>query len=237
MSPICTSIARHHRLVRFDARLNGLSDWEAENCTFDHFVDDLEAAFDAAGVDRAPILAISQGSAVAAAFAARCPDRVSGIVAIGGFAVGRAKRTSPKDVERARAIQHMMTAGWDDDYPSLRDLMAQIIVPGASEEHRRQYAEDMRAMISPENLGRYRQEIDNIDIRDELSKVQVPCLICHAAHDRMQPAEQGRLFAKHLPDARFISYDSPNHAPPANDPEWPRLERDVLAFFAEVTGA
>lgn len=234
MAPICTAIARHHRLVRFDARLNGLSDWKAENCTFERFVDDLEAAFDAADVERAPILAISQGSAVAAAFAARAPDRVSGIVAIGGFAVGRAKRTSAKDVARARAIQHMMTAGWDDEYPSLRDLMAQIIVPGASEEQRRQYAEDMRAMISPENLGRYRQEIDNIDIRELLPQVQAPCLICHAAQDRMQPEEQGRLFAKHLPNARFMSYDSPNHAMPANDPEWPRLERDVLKFLKEL---
>jgi len=232
VAPICTSIAGHYRLIRFDARLNGLSDWEAEICTFDRFVDDLEAVFDAAAVARAPILAISQGSAVAAAFAARRPERVSAIVMIGGFPVGRAKRTSKKDVERALAMRQMMTAGWDDDYPSLRDLMAQIIVPGASEEARRQYAEDMRKMISPENMGRYREVIDYIDIRDLLPSVQAPCLVCHATGDRMQPVEQGRMFAKGLPNARFIAYESPNHGMTENDPEWPRLERDVLAFLA-----
>lgn len=233
VAPICTSVAQHHRLIRFDARLNGLSDWDAETCTFEQFVDDLETVYDAAGLKRAPILAISQGSAVAAAFAARRPDRVSAVVMIGGFPLGRAKRTSPKDVERALAMKQMMTAGWDDDYPSLRDLMAQIIVPSASQEARRQYAEDMSKMISPENMGRYRDAIDHIDIRQMLSQVEVPCLVCHATGDRMQPAEQGRLFAKGLPNAKFIAYESSNHTIPYNDPEWPRFERDALAFLAE----
>ncbi|WP_299640218.1 alpha/beta fold hydrolase [uncultured Ruegeria sp.] len=233
VAPICTSVAQHHRLIRFDARLNGLSDWDAETCTFDRFVDDLETIFDAAGLKRAPILAISQGSAVAAAFAARRPDRVSAIVMIGGFPVGRAKRKSPKDVERALAMKQMMTAGWDDEYPSLRDLMAQIIVPSASQEARRQYAKDMSQMISPENMGRYRDAIDQIDIRQILSKVEVPCLVCHATGDRMQPVDQGRLFAKGLPNAKFIAYESSNHTMPDNDPEWPRFERDALAFLAQ----
>ena len=232
VAPIAKSIARHYRLIRFDARLNGLSDWHAEICTFERLVDDLETIFDAAEVERAPILAMSQGAAVAAAFAARQPERVSAIIMIGSFPVGRAKRTGKKDVERALAMRQMMTAGWDDDYPSLRDLMAQIIVPGASEEARRIYADDMRKMISPENMGRYRDVIDHVDIRDLLPSVHVPCLVCHATGDRMQPLEQGRLFAKGLPNAKFIAYESPNHGTPENDPEWPRLERDALAFLA-----
>lgn len=233
LAPICTSVARQNRLIRFDARLNGLSDWDADSCTFEDFVDDLEAVFDAAGVHRAPILAISQGSAVAAAFAARRPERVSAIAMIGGFAVGRARRTSPKDVERAVALRQMMTAGWDDESPSLRDLMAQLIVPGASLEARSRYAEDMRAMISPQNMGRYRDVIDGIDITEILANVEAPCLVCHGTGDRMQPADQGRLLAKKLPNARFIGYDTNNHVLPDNDPEWPRFERDALRFLAD----
>jgi class 3 adenylate cyclase/pimeloyl-ACP methyl ester carboxylesterase len=233
IAPLCTSIARRHRLIRFDARLNGLSDWKAEICTFDHFVDDLEAVFDAAGVERAPIVAFSQGCAVAAAYAARSPERVSAILMTGGFPVGRAKRTAKKELERALALRQMMTTGWDDDYPSLRDLMAQIIVPGASEETRRQYADDMRKMISPENMGRYREALDNIDIRNLLPSIEAPCLVCHATGDRMHSVEQGQSFAKGLPNARFIAYESPNHIITENDPEWPRFERDALAFLAE----
>ena len=232
LAPITTAIAEQWRLVRFDARGNGLSDWDVEEISFDHFVGDLESVFDAAEVERAPILAISQGCAVAAAFAARRPERVSAIVMIGGFPEGRAKRRSKKDRERAKALRAMMTAGWDDDYPSLRDLLAQIIIPGASEEERRQYAEDMREMISPENLGRYREVIDNLDVTRLLPKVTAPCLVVHCRGDRMQPVGQGRKLAAGLPDSCFIAYDSVNHLVPENDPVWPLLERDVQAFLA-----
>ncbi|WP_299902214.1 hypothetical protein [uncultured Ruegeria sp.] len=113
----------------------------------------------------------------------------------------------------------------------MRDLMAQIITPGASDEERRQTARDMREMISPKNMGRYRDVIDYIDIRHLLPSVEVPCLLCHSTGDRMQPVEQGQIFAKGLPNARLITYESNNHLMTRNDPEWPRLERDVTAFL------
>ncbi|WP_340149459.1 alpha/beta fold hydrolase [uncultured Sneathiella sp.] len=232
-APMTTSIANRYSLIRFDARGNGLSDWEVAEISADRFVDDLEAVFDAAGIDRAPIISFSQGAAIAAAFAARQPERVSAIVMIGGYAKGRAKRGNEHDARLAEAFRAMMRAGWDDDYPSLRDLLAQTIVPGASEEDRRRFAEDMREMISPENLGRYREVLDNMDIMELLGEVRAPCLVAHCRHDRMQPLKEGQRLAAALPNARFVSYDSPNHLVPENDPAWPLLERNVQNFLAE----
>lgn len=59
IAPITTAIARQWQLVRFDARGNGLSDWDVGEISFERFVDDLECVFDAADVTRAPILAIA----------------------------------------------------------------------------------------------------------------------------------------------------------------------------------
>ncbi len=225
------SLSARRRLVYFDARGNGLSDWEMETISFDLMVDDLECVFNAASIDRAPILALSQGCAIAAAFAARAPERVSAIVMMGGFPVGRAKRKSKKDQERAKALQAMMTSGWDDEYPSLRDLIAETIIPGASREDQRRYAEDMRDMISPENLGRYREVIDNLDVTSLLPEVQPPCLVMHSKGDRMQPIEQGRKLAAGIRNARFIIYESNNHVLTENDPCWPLAERDIHTFL------
>ena len=108
---IYDSLVNRRRLVYFDARGNGLSDWEIPALSFDQFVSDLEHVFNAAGIDRAPILAISQGSGVAAAFAAKNPERVSAIIIIGGYSLGRALRDSPKDKQRVEAMQAMMQAG------------------------------------------------------------------------------------------------------------------------------
>ncbi len=232
LAPIITSVAERWRLVRFDARGNGLSDWTVPEMTFDQLVDDLETVFDAAGVERAPILGISQGCAIAAAFATRHPERVSGIIMIGGYAAGRARRRSRKDREGAKAMRAMMTTSWDDDYPSLRDLLAQMIVPTASDEERRQFAEDMHDIISPEMLGRWRNVVDNLDVTDLLPDVAAPCLVIHCRGDRLQPMEEGRKLAAGLPNSRFIAYDSINHLVPENDPVWPLLEREVQAFLA-----
>lgn len=225
------SLSRYRRLIYFDSRGNGLSDWEMENISFDLLVDDLEAVFDAAGVDRAPIMALSQGGAIAAAFAARAPERVSAIVMLGSYPVGRAARKDKGDRARAEAMQAMMSAGWDEDYPSLRDLYAETIIPGASREQRQLYAQEMRGMISPENLGRYRNVVDSLDVTGLLCQVQVPCLVLHSKGDRMQPVEQGRKMAAGIPNSRFITYDSDNHLLPENDPCWPQLEREIRTFL------
>lgn len=68
------------RLVRFDSRGNGLSNREVHDVSLERLVDDLEAVFDAAGVERAPLFGMSQGCAIACAFTARHPDRVSGLI-------------------------------------------------------------------------------------------------------------------------------------------------------------
>lgn len=231
LTHLYSSLMKRYRVVRFDARANGLSDWDVPDISFDRFVDDLERVFDEAGIERAPLLAISQGSAVAAAFAVRAPERVSAMVMIGSFPVGRALRKSKKDRDRARAMQEMMRVGWDDDYPSLRDLMADVIVPGASLEDRLQYARDMKDMITPENMGRYRDVIDSVDVTGLLSQVRAPTLVIHSKGDRMQPIEQGRKMAAGIPNARFIAYDSDNHVPIENDSCWPLMEQEIHAFF------
>jgi len=231
MAAIITTVAEEWRLVRFDQRGNGLSDWDVGEISFDRFVDDLESVFDVAAVERAPVIAISQGCAIAAAFAARRPERVSAIVMIGGFPQGRDMRRSQRELDNAMALRAMMAAGWDDPYPSLRDLMANIIIPAASEEERRQYAEDMRQIISPENVARIRHAVDAIDITHLLHDVTAPCLVLHCRGDRMQPVEQGRAFAAGLPNARLIVYDSASHVPTENDPVWPLIKREIQEFL------
>jgi pimeloyl-ACP methyl ester carboxylesterase/class 3 adenylate cyclase len=231
IATIINSVVEKYRLVRFDQRGNGLSDWNADKISFGSFVDDLECVFDAASVERAPILAVSQGGAIAAAFAARAPERVSAIVMIGSFPQGP-RRRSQQDAEHAAALSAMMAAGWNDPYPSLRDLIANIMSPTMSEEQRRAFAEDMLQLISPENAARIRRAIDDLDVTGLLGSIAVPCLLLHCRGDRLQPVEQGRMFAAGLPNAHFIAYDGVNHVPLDSDPVWPLIERDIHAFLS-----
>ena len=76
-------LSRRFRLIRYDERGCGLSDWDIARFSFEDWVDDLEAVVDAAGLDRFPLLGISRGGPVAIAYAVRHPGRVTHLVLLG----------------------------------------------------------------------------------------------------------------------------------------------------------
>lgn len=97
-------LSRRYRLVRYDERGCGKSDWDAPDVTFDDWVRDLETVVDAIGLERFPLLGISQGGAVAATYAARHPERVSHLVLYGAFPLGRTRRARSEAERRDAAL-------------------------------------------------------------------------------------------------------------------------------------
>ncbi|MEL6540296.1 MAG: alpha/beta fold hydrolase [Pseudomonadota bacterium] len=83
-SPLFRELSRSHRVIRYDERGCGLSDWDVGTITVEDFVEDLEQVVDAANLDRFSLLGISQGAAVSIEYAARYPDRVSELILFGG---------------------------------------------------------------------------------------------------------------------------------------------------------
>jgi len=92
--PVLQGISQHNRLVRFDQRGNGLSDWEVPEISGSVMQDDIDAVVSASGLGRFAILAISQGCAIAVRYAARHPEKVRCIVMLAGFARGALRRGS-----------------------------------------------------------------------------------------------------------------------------------------------
>ncbi len=227
-------LARQYRLIRFDQRGNGLSDREIPEISLERMVDDLEAVFDAAAVERAPIFCKSQGTAIAAAFAVRRPERVSGLVGIGGFRQGPLARAEPRHVELTAALDAIGRVGWDDDYPSIRDHFARVLAPDATPEDQRIYAEAMRDTITADEFSHFREAIGKIDVTEILPHVQCPALILHATGERMHPLQQGRSLAAGIPNCRFVALNSRNHVMPVYDPAWPVALREINRFLAEL---
>jgi pimeloyl-ACP methyl ester carboxylesterase len=48
-------LARNHTLVRYDARGNGLSDWDVAELSLEAWVSDLETVVDTIGIERFPL--------------------------------------------------------------------------------------------------------------------------------------------------------------------------------------
>lgn len=76
-------LSRHRALLRYDERGCGLSDWDVDRWVFDVWVEELEVVVEHAGLERFTLLGVSQGAAVAVAFAVRHPERVQRLVLYG----------------------------------------------------------------------------------------------------------------------------------------------------------
>jgi pimeloyl-ACP methyl ester carboxylesterase len=70
-----TRLSGYARVVTFDKRGTGMSDRVAELPGLDQRMDDLRAVMDAAGMEQAALLGISEGAPLCVLFAATYPDR------------------------------------------------------------------------------------------------------------------------------------------------------------------
>ncbi len=225
-------LASGHELIRYDARGNGLSDWDVQDISFEAFVRDLESVVDAAGLDRFALFGASQGCAFSIAYAVKHPERVSKLVLYGGFARGRRVRGTPVDVEQADAMLTLMRTGWGQENPAFRQVFTSLFVPGGTREQMDWFNELQRKTTSPENAVRIRLVSDYLNVVDLLPRVSTPTLVLHCRDDAIQPFEEGRLIAANIPGARFVGLEGRNHLILETDPGWPVLQAEVGAFLA-----
>jgi pimeloyl-ACP methyl ester carboxylesterase len=217
-------------LVRYDPRGTGMSDWDVDALSLDAWVTDLETVVDAVGVERFPLLGISQGGAVAAAYAVRHPERVSHLIVYGAFALGGKKR-SPAEKEMREAMGTLMRLGWGADNPSFRQMFTARFIPGATHEQADYFTELELKTTSPECAARYFDAVNDFDIIDLLSKVKAPTLVMHVRDDQMVPFEAGRQFATGIAGARFIALPGRNHLFLEHEPASDRFFEEISLFL------
>jgi pimeloyl-ACP methyl ester carboxylesterase/AraC-like DNA-binding protein len=217
---------RGRSLVRYDERGNGLSDWDPPDLSLDAFVSDLEAVVDELALESFDLLAISQGAAVALAYAVKHPERVRRLIICNGYAAGWAVRADAAELARREAMLTLTQVGWGADNPAYRQLFTNIYVPGATPEQMDWFNELQRRSTSPENAARLQRVLGGLNVRDLLPEVRTPTLIFHSREDNAVPFSQGEELAAGIPGAAFVPLESRNHILLETEPAW--------AMFAEL---
>jgi DNA-binding SARP family transcriptional activator/pimeloyl-ACP methyl ester carboxylesterase len=226
-------LSSEFRLIRYDERGNGLSDWKVDDFSFEALVRDLESVVDAAGLDRFPLLGISQGCAVAIGYAVRHPERVTRMVLHGGYAKGWRARGNPSEIAKREAMQTLVLEGWGQDNPAFRQIFTSWYIPDGSPEQWRWWNDLQRISTSPQNAVRLMDDLGKIDVSALLAQVSVPTLVTHSANDAAVPFASGRELASGIPGARFVPLDSCNHVILDHEPAWPRFIEESRAFLRE----
>jgi pimeloyl-ACP methyl ester carboxylesterase/DNA-binding CsgD family transcriptional regulator len=224
-------LSQHYRLIRYDERGSGMSDWEVADLAPARWGEDLEAVIDASDPgEQFPLLGISQGAAAAISYAVRHPERISRLVLFGGYAKGWAHRPESEGYRRYRAIVDLVQLGWGKDNPAFRQLFTAQFVPGASPEQFTWFNELCRRSTTPEIATRLLAARGDLNVRDLLAQVRVPTLVLHARHDEIVPFEAGKQLAAEIQNAEFVPLDSRNHILLAEEPAWAHFKDAVLEF-------
>ena len=203
-----TRLAAFSRLVIFDKRGTGLSDPVPSAPTLEERADDLRAVMDAAGMERAALLGVSEGGTMALMFAASHPERTSSLVLYGTWARLGAAPDYPEGVDPdllaglVRLVDRWGTgvglAAWA---PTRRD----------DQQLRDWWGRLQRSAASPAMARTLFSSYPDLDARCLLPTIQAPALVLHRSGDLMVPLALGRYLADHLPHASLVELPGTDH--------------------------
>lgn len=224
-------LSEHFHFIRYDERGSGMSQWDVDDLSNEHWLGDLTAVIEAAAPKQPfALLGMSQGTASAVQYAVAHPERVSHLILYGAYAQGFGKRNDIEAEKRHNAILELTRQGWGRDNPTYRQLFTSRFIPGATQEQIHWFNELCRRTTTPEGAYRLLDARRTVDVLALLPQVSVPTLVMHARQDEAVPFSQGQLLASTIPDARFVELDSANHILLENEPAWQRFKEEVLTF-------
>ena len=209
--PFYERLGRLARIVRFDQRGTGLSDWEVPPLSLDAMVEDMRAVADAAGIERFVLFGMSQGVAYSIAFAARYPERVLGIIGRGGYARGNIASGRPERRKAHETALAVIRDGWQAEDATYRRFFSSRLMPSGTLEYVEEYDELQRRAVPEENVAKFVEFAASLDVRQEAAKVVAPTLLLHARGDRVACFAEGELLASLMPSARFVPLDGIDH--------------------------
>lgn len=235
--PWLAELSRDHTYIRYDQRGCGLSDNAAQDFSLDAWVGDLETVVESLKLRRFPLIGMSQGGAVAIAYAVRHPEKVSHLVLLGAYGRGALQRaTTPAQTLEAQTLVNLIRLGWGRDNPAFRQVFTHQFIPGGTPQQHQWWNELERITASPENAARTLEGFHRMDVTGLAAQLRVPTLVVHARGDARVPFEEGRMLAALIPGARFVPLASQNHVLLETEPAWPDFLAELRAFLGQGDG-
>ena len=218
------------RVIFFDRRGQGLSDRPGSPPTLEEGGDDIRAVMDAAGSERAGILAVSEGGPMAMLFAASFPERVTALMMWGSYARITAADDYPHGVtpgQYARLIERV-SEHWG------APVAARTFAPSLADDQDflDWWARLLRHGSSPRGVQDLLRLYEHLDVRDVLPTISVPTLVMNRTGDRLTPIGMARYMAERIPNARLVELPGADHLMATEEPD--RVLGEIEEF---LTGA
>ena len=227
--------SRDHRYVTYDERGCGLSTRKPPEISFESWVTDLETVVDTLGLKTFSLLGVSQGAAIAIAYAARHPERVNRLVLFGAFATSyfSTRNPDPRIREEAETLIKLTEWGWGRGSAAYRQVFVSKIMPTATAQQQQEFDEYSLLTASAEVAAQIQRVNFGISVKEQAALVKCPTLVLHSHRDQLILFDQGKKVAGLIAGARFVPVDSANHLPMSEEPCWPNVVREIKAFLGD----
>jgi pimeloyl-ACP methyl ester carboxylesterase len=216
-------LAERFTVIRYDKPGCGLSDCDGVDLSFDGQVAAALAVADAVGAGRFHLFGASQGGQLAAAIAARYPDRVEALVVYGMCASGR--DLAPAEVRES--IVALVRAHWGLGLKAL----AGAFVTEPTAEDVEAFARFQRASASADVAAGLLEVYYDTDVRTLLPAIRARTAVLHREADKGTPFGLGREVAALIPGATLIPLPGSSHLFYHGD--WPAVLEAMLGFLCE----
>jgi class 3 adenylate cyclase len=197
-------LSSYARVVTFDKRGTGGSDRVTELPGLDVRMDDLRAVMDAAGMEQAALLGISEGAPLSVLFAATYPERCRALALYGSFS--RFSYWFPSDEALANFFGYVEKA-WGTG-GSIQRFAPSRANDAAFQQW---WGRNERLGASPAAVTALMRMNSQIDISGILPAVRVPTLVLHRTEDQVVDVAGGRDVAAHIPGAKLVEFSGTDH--------------------------
>ncbi len=218
-------LAHEFTVIRYDKPGCGLSDRDGIDLSFDGQVAAALAVADAVGARRFRLFGASQGGQLAAAIAARYPERVEALVVYGMCANGR----DLAPVEVRKSVVALVRAHWGMGLQAL----ASAFVTDPTAEDVAAFARFQRASSSADVAAQLLEVYYDTDIRPLLPAIRTRTAVLHREGDRGTRFELGRDVAARIPGATLIPLPGSSHLFYHGD--WTAVLEAILGFLGQPT--
>jgi pimeloyl-ACP methyl ester carboxylesterase/DNA-binding CsgD family transcriptional regulator len=225
--PFVAALADRFTVIRYDKPGCGLSDRDGIDLSFDAQVAAALAVADAAGAGRFSLFGASQGGQVAAAIAARYPERVDALVVYGTCAAGG--DLAPPEVRDS--IVALMRAHWGLG----SKVLTGIFIPDPDAAEIEALARLSRASASAAVASRLLEIYYGTDVRALLPAIRARTAVLHREADPATRFELGREAATLIPGAVLIPLPGSSHL--YYHGEWAAVLDAMLGFLGEPAAA
>ena len=195
--PQIAALGDRYRILTYDHPGHGASDPLPAPADIDAYARDALAVADAAGVERFAFCGLSLGGMVGIRLAASAGERLESVV-LANTTAHIADTTLLR-----RRIDLLRREGID---AIVDNVVEKWLTPGFRGSHPEAVAlcREMLEACGGESYADAAQTVCELDLRDDLARISVPCTVVVGEHDEATPPEWGRSIAEGIAGTRLV---------------------------------